>query len=253
MEQYDAIENNRRIVLITGAAGGIGTLLVERFLAHGDTVLATDMNQDRLDQWREGFNQKANLSTIAADISTEEGAALIAKKAQELYGYIDVLINGAGYFPIVPFENMSAAEWRRIVDINLTGYFLVTHAVLPLMKNRGWGRIINFGSGSVFDGTPGQAHYVAAKAGVVGFSRSLSREVGQYNITVNVIAPGLTVTKAVRDSFPEAILQTQRLRRAIQRDELPEDLVGPVFFLASPDAGFITGQTINVDGGVFMT
>ena len=164
-----------------------------------------------------------------------------------------MLINCAGFFPFAPFEEMSSDDWKRVIDVNLTGSFLTTRAFLPLMKAGGWGRVINFGSGSVFDGTRGQAHYVAAKAGIVGFSRSLAREVGGYGITVNVIAPGLTVTKAVRDSFPPGILEAQRAGRAIQRDEVPEDLVGPVFFLASPDAGFISGQTINVDGGKFMT
>lgn len=243
---------NNRIVLITGAAGGIGTLLAERFLANGDSVLATSLHKEKLDRWRASFNEKARLSTVAADISTEEGASLIAQKAKEIYGHVDVLINCAGYFPIVNFEEMTTDEWRRIVEINLTGYFLVTKAILPLMKDRNWGRIINFGSGSVFDGTPGQSAYVAAKAGVVGFSRSLAREVGKYNITVNIITPGLTVTKTVRGIFSETILQTQHTKRALQRDEQPEDLVGPVFFLASPDAGFITGQTLNVDGGSSM-
>jgi len=108
------------------------------------------------------------------------------------------------------------------------------------------------GSGSVFDGTPNQSHYVAAKAGVVGFTRSLARELGTYGITVNVVAPGVTATKAVADNFPEQILRAQRERRALHRDEFADDLVGPVFFLASDDAGFITGQTLNIDGGQVM-
>lgn len=120
------------------------------------------------------------------------------------------------------------------------------------MKGRGWGRIINFGSASVFEGVPGQAHYVAAKAGLVGLSRSLAREVGEYGITVNVVTPGLTVTPPVQKKFPEEMLAKQRDARALKRDEQPEDLVGAVFFLASPDADFITGQTINVDGGKHM-
>lgn len=241
-----------RVVVITGAAGGVGVLLVERFLDNGDTVVATDTGDDALERVRGEMRDDARLITASADISKEEDVEELAGLVRERAGRVDVLINCAGFFPILPFEEMSAEDWRRVIDINLTGTFLTTRSFLPLMKGRDWGRVINFGSGSVFDGTKGQAHYVAAKAGVVGFSRSLAREVGGYGITVNVVTPGLTVTKAVRDSFPDAILEAQRGGRALQRDEVPEDLVGPVFFLASPDAGFISGQTINVDGGKFM-
>lgn len=245
--------NEDRVVVITGAAGGIGALLVERFLANGDTVLATDISSDALERLRDTTSGDAKLITAAADISREEDCEGLADLARGEEGRVEVLINCAGFFPILPFEEMSSDDWRRVIDINLTGPFLMTRAFLPLMKEREWGRIINFGSGSVFDGTKGQTHYVAAKAGIVGFSRSLAREVGGYGITVNVVTPGLTVTKAVRESFPPALLEAQRNGRALQRDEVPEDLVGPVFFLASPDAGFISGQTINVDGGKFMT
>jgi NAD(P)-dependent dehydrogenase (short-subunit alcohol dehydrogenase family) len=158
----------------------------------------------------------------------------------------------AGFFPIEQFLEMTAASWRKIIDINLTGTALMAHAVLPLMAGRGWGRIINFGSASIYAGVEGQTHYVAAKAGVVGLTRSLAREFGRDAITVNVIAPGLTVTKAVKDSFPEEVLKAQIERRCIKREQKPEDLVGTAFFLASPDADFITGQSIIVDGGAWM-
>jgi NAD(P)-dependent dehydrogenase (short-subunit alcohol dehydrogenase family) len=243
---------SHRVVLITGAAGGVGSVLVERFLANDDTVIATDSDAAALERLVGRAAGDAKLITAAADISSEDDCGRLAGLARERAGRVDVLINCAGFFPIVAFEDMTSEDWRRVIEINLTGTFLMTHAFLPLMNDHGWGRIINFGSGSVFDGTRGQAHYVAAKAGIVGFSRSLAREVGGRGITVNVVTPGLTVTKAVRDSFPAEILAAQRTGRALQRDEEPEDLVGPVFFLASPDAGFITGQTINVDGGKFM-
>lgn len=239
-----------RVVAITGAAGGIGSLLVDRFLANGDTVIATDAIKEGLEGLAETRDAGEKLVTSPADITSEADCLGLADLAGK--GGVDVLVNCAGHFPFSSFEDMSADAWRRVIDINLTGTFLMSHAMLPLMKENGWGRIINFGSGSVFDGTANQSHYVAAKAGVVGFSRSLAREVGRYGITVNVVTPGLTVTKAVRESFPAEILQAQRDGRAIQRDELPEDIVGPVFFLASPDADFISGQTLNIDGGNFM-
>jgi NAD(P)-dependent dehydrogenase (short-subunit alcohol dehydrogenase family) len=183
--------------------------------------------------------------------ASEEDTVRLAETIRRDAGRLDVLVHAAGYFPILSFEEMTVEQWRQVIDINLTGAFLLTRAVLPLMTGRGWGRIINFGSVSVFDSTRNQTHYVAAKAGIVGFTRSLAREVGGEGITVNVVTPGLTVTKAVRDRFPAAILEAQRNGRTLGRDEVPEDLVGPVALLASPDADFVTGQTLNVDGGKF--
>jgi 3-oxoacyl-[acyl-carrier protein] reductase len=241
-----------RVVLVTGAAGGIGSEIVDRFLADGDAVIATDAGQDRLDRWRGRWSADARLTTMAADITASEDLGRLAAAIAEQEGRVDVLVHAAGFFPIVPFEEMTEEQWRQVIEINLTGAYLLVKAVLPLMRGRGWGRIINFGSGSVFDGARNQTHYVAAKAGIVGFSRSLARELGGDGITVNVVTPGLTVTQAVRDSFPAHILEAQRAGRAIARDEVPQDLVGPVAFLASPDADFVTGQTINVDGGKFM-
>lgn len=242
-----------RVVVITGAVGGVGTALVQRFLKNGDVVAATDFSDDALDKLRKSTAASSEqLITAPADISKEGDSARLAEIFREGAGRVDVLVNCAGWFPITKFEDITPEEWRRVIDINLTGTYLITRALLPLMKGSGYGRIINFGSGSVFDGTKFQAHYVAAKAGIVGFSRSLAREVGEYGITVNVITPGLTLTEPVRKNFPAELIEAQRTSRALQRHELPEDLVGPIFFLASPEAGFITGQTINVDGGKFM-
>jgi NAD(P)-dependent dehydrogenase (short-subunit alcohol dehydrogenase family) len=241
-----------RIVLITGAAGGMGTLFVERFLANGDTVIATDHSEAALTKLADKFDESARLQTIAADISDEASCAKLADFARDKAGRVDVLINCAGFFPTQSFDEMSLADWNKVIGINLTGVFLMVKAVLPLMKGRSWGRIVNIGSGSMFDGVAEQTHYVAAKAGVLGFSRSLARVVGKEGITVNVVAPGLTLTPAVVKSMPAEMIAAQVKTRAIQRDETGDDLVGTVFFLASPDADFMSGQTLNVDGGKHM-
>lgn len=147
---------------------------------------------------------------------------------------------------------MTLDDWNKVIGINLTGVFLMTKTMLPLMQGRGWGRIVNIGSGSMFEGVAEQTHYVAAKAGVLGFSRCLARVVGRDGITVNVITPGLTATPKVKETMPKAMLDEQIKTRAIQREETGDDLIGTVFFLASTDSDFMTGQTLNVDGGKHM-
>ncbi|MFQ1002351.1 SDR family NAD(P)-dependent oxidoreductase [Modestobacter sp. SSW1-42] len=240
-----------RIVLITGAAGGVGAALVERFLDNGDTVLATDISADALAALQKDLSAGTSLVTLAADITDENDVARLADLARGRGG-LDVVINCAGYFPFDTFADTTPDQWRRVIDINLTGYYLVTHTLLPLLKERGWGRIVNFGSASMYPGVPGQVHYVSAKAALVGFTRSLAREVGADGITVNLLTPGLTLTGPVVQTFSPELIESQRNGRALKRDQHADDLVGPVFFLASPDADFITGQTLNVDGGMFM-
>jgi NAD(P)-dependent dehydrogenase (short-subunit alcohol dehydrogenase family) len=240
--------NNQRIVLVTGAAGGIGALLVKRFLDNGDTVIATDMSDEALGK----LPSNQRLHVHAADISDESSCAALAGFARQKAGRVDVLINCAGFFPALSFDDMTLADWNKVIGINLTGVFLMVKAMLPLMRGRGWGRIINFGSGSMFGGVAEQVHYVAAKAGLLGFTRSLARVVGKDGITVNLVAPGLTLTPAAVKHLPPEIVKAQAATRAIPRDEVGEDLVGTTFFLASPDADFMTGQTLNVDGGAHM-
>lgn len=167
-------------------------------------------------------------------------------------GRVDVLVNNAGWFPVQPFEQIEASDWKKVLDINLVAPALLIRALLPLMTARGWGRIVNIGSGSLYEGVPGQAHYVAAKGGIVGLTRSLAREFGPEGITANIVAPGLTLTAKAREVLPQEIQDAQIAVRSLKREERPEDLVGTVFFLASPDADFVTGQTIVVDGGNTM-
>ncbi|WP_333836045.1 SDR family NAD(P)-dependent oxidoreductase [Novosphingobium sp.] len=234
-----------RIVVITGAGGGMGKLAVERFLANGDTVVASDTAQGALGK----LTPNDRLRTVVADISREEDCRRVADTAG---GRVDVLVNVAGFFPMQPFDEMTADDFRKVIDINLTGTFLMIKAVVPLMRGRGWGRIVNIGSASAFEGVPDQVHYVAAKAGIFGLSRSLARVFGKDGITVNVVTPGLTVTPAVKEHMPAELIEQQIQLRAIPREETGEDLIGAIFFLASPDADFISGQTINVDGGKHM-
>lgn len=241
-----------RSVIVTGAAGGMGSRFVQRFLDNGDTVVAGDSDGPGLDRLKSEMEVPVGLFTAVEDISDEAGCDRLADLARAERGRVDVLVNCAGYFPITPFAGLTADVWRRVVAVNLTGPFLMIKAVHPLMTGRGWGRIVNIGSASVFGGVADQSPYVSAKAGLLGLTRSLARAFGGDGITVNVVTPGLTATPPVLKSMPAEMLKNQIKVRAVPRQEEAGDLVGAVFFLASPDADFISGQTVNVDGGSHM-
>ena len=236
-------------VVITGAAGGIGTALVQRFLARGARVFAADRQSDALDRLRDKVGAPGNLLTATLDVSGEAGCQGFADRVRDEWGVVDVLVNAAGYFPLTPFEELTYAKWREILAINLDGPFLVTSNLLPLLKASRAGRIVNISSASIFVGTPEQCPYVTAKAGLIGFTRCLANVVGPHGITVNAVTPGLTVTDPIKKLFPADALAKAAQARALKRDETAEDLVGAVCFLASEDAAFITGQILNVDGG----
>ena len=233
---------NGRIVVVTGGAGGIGSKIVDRFLANGDTVFAIDNRLDALKTLLGTRNAQDRLVAVEGDVSKKDDTRGFADTIRAKAGRVDILINCAGRYPSVPFEKMMFYEWQQIIAINLSGAFLMVSSLLPLMKGRGWGRIVNIASASVFEGVVGQTHYVAAKSGLIGFSRSLAMEVGDYGITVNSIAPGLTVTAPVERGMSASMIEGPPALRAIKRDEQPEDLVGPVFFLASPAANFMSGH-----------
>jgi NAD(P)-dependent dehydrogenase (short-subunit alcohol dehydrogenase family) len=238
-----------RVVVVTGAGGGIGSKIVDRFLANGDQVVGLDKAEPSLKELVATRRAGDQLLTSCVDVTDVDAVAAFAKQVQQTYGHVDVLVNCAGFYPSVPFEQMTLTQWQEVIGVNLTGTFQMTHTLLPLMKGQGWGRIVNISSASVFEGVVGQTHYVTAKAGIVGFTRSLAMEIGVYGITVNIVAPGLTLTEPVLGSLPEKLVHAQKELRAIKRDEQPQDLAGPVFLLCSPDADFISGQTLVVDGG----
>jgi NAD(P)-dependent dehydrogenase (short-subunit alcohol dehydrogenase family) len=234
---------NGKLALITGAAGGIGAALVERFLAEGARVVAADINVD-------GAAATDLLRAERLDVTSEESCRAVVGAVERSWGPIDILINNAGVYPAAPIEEISYAEWRRILAINLDGVFLMSQAVVPAMKRKRWGRIVSMSSGTVWLGTPRYTHYAAAKMGVIGFTRSLASELGEFGVTVNAVSPGLTLTETVRHAVSPELLERRLQERPLKRHQFAADVVGAVLFLASDDAEFVTGQTINVDGGV---
>jgi 3-oxoacyl-[acyl-carrier protein] reductase len=174
------------------------------------------------------------------------------------FGSVHGLVNNAALMstlPRGPWYEIEQSDWDRVMEVNLRGLFLCSRAVYLHMKNAGSGRIINISSNRIWDGTPNRLHYTTSKAGVVGFTRALSREMGDDNITVNAITPGFTASEGqIESSDPAYIAKMQELnsRKALKRTQMPEDLVGVLLFLLSDASSYITGQTINVDGGAMM-
>jgi len=180
----------------------------------------------------------------------------MAAEVQKKFGRCDILINCAGIYPQQAFEDMTFEDWRRVLSINLDSVFLVSAAFAPGMKQRGWGRVVNMASSTLGSVVTGFVHYMSSKAGIVGFTRALASELGPYGVTVNAISPGLTrspgtLVRKPRPGFADmdAEFNFAATMQAIKRPEVPDDLVGTVSYLTSDDAAFITGQTLNVDGG----
>jgi NAD(P)-dependent dehydrogenase (short-subunit alcohol dehydrogenase family) len=245
-----------RVALITGGGQGLGFAFATRLAAEGADIVIADIEK------AEAAASKISASGaraigVAADVSKEADAERSAARAIEAFGRIDILVNNAAFFATMthgPFENIGVEEWNRMMSINVLGTYLFCRACVPHMRKQGGGRIINIASGTALKGVPGSLHYVASKGAIIAFTRSLARELGKDNITVNAVAPGLTLSDGVvaRRGSNDASLEVQRRSRALQRDEKPEDLVGVVSFLASDDAAFMTGQTLAVDGGSAM-
>ena len=193
---------------------------------------------------------------IEADVSDEAQVARMAGETKKAFGRIDILVNNAAIFSSLKlkgFEEISAAEWRKVMDVNTLGVFLCCRACAPHMRASGGGRIINLASGAPLKGVPNFLHYISSKGAVIAMTRGLARELGKDRITVNALAPGFTVSENVaNDPAHMRSGEISKASRAISRDETPDDLVGAVSFLASDDAAFITGQTLVVDGGSAM-
>ncbi len=247
-----------RIVLVTGAAGGIGKEICKRFAEEGSVVIATDLNATGLDDLKSKLSYlPSTIQPYVLDITDLEAVESIVSRIISKHGKIDILINNAGWDHAAPFVDTDPNLWIKLININLMGPLNLQKAVLPCMIASGGGKIINIASDAGRVGSSGESVYSACKGGIIAFSKTLAREQARNGILVNTVCPGPTDTPLLQsfvgnDEFGKKIYEG--LKRAIPLKRLgkPEDLSGIVAFLASTDANFITGQTISVSGGLTM-
>ncbi|HTY55771.1 MAG TPA: 3-oxoacyl-ACP reductase family protein [Candidatus Binataceae bacterium] len=243
-----------KVAIVTGAGQGIGRAYAHRFAQEGCSVVVAEINAEK-GKSVVGEVQSAGGKAlfVAADVSDESSCQAMAKAAADKFGRIDILVNNAAIFSTIkmkPFWELTEAEWDQLMNVNLKGTWLASKAVLPAMRKQGGGSIINISSAAYLLGRPNYIHYVASKAGVLGITRSMAREVGEFGIRVNAITPGPVYTEIPRGTVTPEQKEAMLKAQCIKRHQGPEDLVGIVAFLASDDAGFITGQTFNVEGGL---
>lgn len=240
-----------KVALITGAAQGLGRACCLKFAAEGAVVVAADINLEGARETAAIINSnKVRAVAVRVNVADEQDTLNMVQEIIKTMGRVDILVNNAAIFyglPRRPFYEIPVEEWDRVMSVNIKGIWLVTKAIFPAMKEHG-GKIINIASEVFFTGSHGFVHYVASKGGVVGLTRALARELGDYNICINAVAPGFTDTEASRALNPN-IDKYEVERNCIKRLGQPEDMVNSIMFFASEESNFITGQTMLVNGG----
>jgi 3-oxoacyl-[acyl-carrier protein] reductase len=235
-----------RIAVVTGSGRGIGAAIALEFARRGAKVVCVDLQQPSDTVSAIG----ADAIGVAADVSNPVGWAAIARAAEASFGDVDIVVNNAAFYPNRSIDDLDFDTWHRTMAVNLDAHFLSAKQFVPGMRRRKWGRFVGISSNSVGLPVKGMSHYIASKMGIIGFMRGLANDVADDGITCNAVLPGLTHTVATEAQGEEqrrATWQTQ----AIQRFAEPEDIIGPVLFLTTNDAAFMTGQALVVDGGQY--
>jgi NAD(P)-dependent dehydrogenase (short-subunit alcohol dehydrogenase family) len=241
-----------KVAVVTGAAQGIGRAIADALAAEGARIVVADLRgaEDAAAAYEDGVG-------LTVDVADEDAVEQMVAATMERCGGLDVLVNNAGLYASLemrPFDAIPLDEWRQVMDVNVASMFLTCRAVVPVMRERGGGSIVNISSGTPFRGVPFLLHYVTSKGAIVAFTRALAKELGRDGVRVNCVAPGFTMSDGVKE-HPEVIEKLRDVSvaaRTIQRDQEPDDVAGAVVYLAGPASSFVTGQTIVIDGGQYF-
>jgi NAD(P)-dependent dehydrogenase (short-subunit alcohol dehydrogenase family) len=245
-------ELDGKVAIVTGGAQGIGRAIADGLAAQGARVVVADLKgaEEAAARYPGGLG-------LTVDVAKEDDVGRMAAETVQRAGGIDVLVNNAGLYASLamrPFDQIPVDEWRRVMDVNVLSMFLTCRAVVPRMRERGGGRIVNISSGTPFRGVPFLLHYVTSKGAIVTLTRALAKELGGDEILVNCVAPGFTMSDGVQEhpEVVDALRDVSVSARTLKRDQQPEDVVGAVVFLCGPGATFVTGQTMVIDGGQYF-
>ncbi|MDB5761047.1 MAG: putative short-chain dehydrogenase/reductase [Herminiimonas sp.] len=244
-----------RVAIVTGGGHGIGKAYATRLASEGAKIVIAEIDEKAAQAVAQELTAAGYEALgMRTDVSDPASVEKMAAAAIERFGRIDVLVNNAAIFATVPmsrspFDQITVDEWDRMMTVNLKGTWLASCAVIPQMRNQGYGKIINISSGTALKGSPSRIHYVTSKAGILGFTKTLANEVGKDNICVNCVAPGSTLSEENPDEGIIKMRNQAASSRALKRVQSPDDLTGAIVFFASADSDFITGQTLVVDGG----
>jgi NAD(P)-dependent dehydrogenase (short-subunit alcohol dehydrogenase family) len=241
-----------KVAIVTGGAQGIGRAIADGLSAAGARIVIADLRgaEEAAAAFEDGVG-------LTVDVASEADTERMAADTVERCGGIDILVNNAGLYASLamrPFEQIPVQEWRQVMDVNVMSMFLTCRAVVPRMRERGGGRIINISSGTPFRGVPLLLHYVTSKGAIVALTRALAKELGGDEVLVNCVAPGFTLSQGVRENpaVIEALRDVSVSARTLKRDQEPADVVGAVVYLCGPGSSFVTGQTIVIDGGQYF-
>jgi 3-oxoacyl-[acyl-carrier protein] reductase len=248
-----------KVAIITGAGQGLGKEFAIRFAEEGAKVVIAEINFEKAQEVAKEIEQNGgDVLALKTDITKKAETEAMAQKTIERFGRIDVLVNNAAIYygiEITPFTDLSEEDWDTMMEVNVKGMWLCCRAVFSQMKEQGKGKIVNMASAVFNVGIPGVLHYVTSKGAVVGLTRALAKEIGQFGINVNCINPGYVWTEASQkfgESFPPGFIEAVDNMQVVKRREQPSDLTGAVIYFASDEADFVTGQSFVVDGGMVV-
>jgi len=244
-----------RVIIVTGGANGIGRAYCADLARAGARVVVADLDADGAGAHAAALTAELGADRavgVGVDVTSPEQTVALVEQATEAYGTVDVLVNNAGSYPHVAFDDIDLDAWRQVLSLNLESVFLCVKAVLPVMRANGGGTIINIATNLVWSGLPNMTHYIAAKSGVIGLTKALARELGADGITVNALAPGAVIPDRRLSAAGERAVTEIVNYQAVKRPQTPDDLLGAMRFLCSADAAFVSGQVLTVDGGLTM-